>query len=133
MQKNQEEPVVALHVTFLSVHTALGHSAGTGRRHDHLVSWLPVGGQGHSELIRGLQAYEHSLELIKIPAKREGIVDNGADDVLRVDEKNTALTACVALSPGWIMPYLRAMSMVMSSMRGKRTSTFFMPLYSIFS
>ena len=45
----------------------------------------------------------------------------------------TARTALVELSPGWIIPYFFATSMVMSSISGNFTSTFFMPLYSILS
>ena len=47
--------------------------------------------------------------------------------------KNTALTACVLLSPGCIIPYFLATSMVMSSINGNLTSIFFIPLNSIFS
>ena len=39
----------------------------------------------------------------------------------------TARTAWVLLWPGWIMPYLLATSMRMSSMSGNLTSTFSMP------
>ena len=39
----------------------------------------------------------------------------------------TARTACVLLCPGWIIPYLFATSMRMSSMRGNFTSTCFLP------
>ena len=46
---------------------------------------------------------------------------------------NTARTALVLSSPGMIIPYLPATSIVMSSMSGKVTSTSFMPLYSILS
>ena len=47
--------------------------------------------------------------------------------------KNTARTAFVVDSPGWIIPYRFATSIVMSSISGNVTSTFFIPLYSIFS
>ena len=43
---------------------------------------------------------------------------------------NTDLTVCVLDCPGWSMPYLLAMSMVMSSIRGNVTSTFPMPFHS---
>ncbi len=45
----------------------------------------------------------------------------------------TARTALVELSPGWIMPYFFATSIVMSSIRGNLTSTSFIPRYSIVS
>ncbi len=47
---------------------------------------------------------------------------------------NTARTALVESSPGgMIMPYLRATSIVMSSMSGNVTSTRLTPLKAIFS
>ena len=46
---------------------------------------------------------------------------------------NTARTACVLLAAGWSMPNASRHSMVRSLMTGNVTSTFFMPLYSIFS
>jgi len=45
---------------------------------------------------------------------------------------NTARTALVSLSP-CIIPYFLATFIVISSIRGNLTSTFFIPLYSIFS
>ena len=46
---------------------------------------------------------------------------------------NTARTAWVLLAAGWSMPNALDTSIVRSLITGKVTSTFFMPLYSIFS
>jgi len=47
--------------------------------------------------------------------------------------RNTARTAWVSSADGCNMPYSRATSIFKSAMTGNVTSTFFMPLYSIFS
>ena len=59
------------------------------------------------------------------------------DDSIRYEKLegliDSARTALVELSPGWIIPYFFATSMVISSIKGNFTSTFFILLYSIFS
>lgn len=85
-----EEPVVAFEALFFAFHPALGHAAGTGSGNNHLVTGSPVCRQGDPEVVHGLQSNQRAFDFIEVPAQGERVVNDGADDVLRVDEEDGA-------------------------------------------
>ena len=92
------KPVKAILILVLAFHSLLCNSARAGGGNNHIVSRSPVGGRSARILVCRLQSLNYPLNLIKVSAGAEGIVQNGTNDTLGIDTK-TALTAWVLDCP----------------------------------
>jgi hypothetical protein len=152
VQKNQA--VDALDAVLVAVHPVLRGAARARGRDDDALAGAPVGGAGDVERVCDLEPLDDAQQLVEVAAEAERVVQDRADDPGRVDDEHGAHGLGVGLAghdhPVLVgdlhrdVPYLLATSIVMSrtcwatsivmsSMRGKVTSTLLMSRKVIFS
>ena len=61
-----------------------------GWSHDHIIAWDPVDRRRDFVLVARLQAIDDAQDLCGVAAGRGGVGEDGADNLLRVDEEDGA-------------------------------------------
>lgn len=83
-----EKPIVAMDFAAVVCHALFGCAARTCSGNDDVVAWMPVGGQRYAEVIDSLEPDKYAFDFVKIPPQGKRVVDDGADDVGKVDEEH---------------------------------------------
>ena len=93
-----QEPIQTVLVLALVLHTLPGHAATAGGGHNDIVSGPPVGRSGAGVGIRFLECQNDALDLIKVAARGQRIIQDGPHHAVGVNDKHRPHCLCVGLS-----------------------------------
>ena len=82
------EPVQAILILALVVHPLLGYAAAAGGGYDDIIAGPPVGRSGAGIGVRFLERQDDALDLLKVAARGQRIVQDGSHPAVGVDDKN---------------------------------------------
>ena len=80
------EPVQAILILALVVHPLLGYAAAAGGGYDDIIAGSPVGRGGAGVGICLLERQDDALDLVKVAARGQRIVQDGSHHAVGVDD-----------------------------------------------
>lgn len=92
------EPVQAILILALVVHPLLGYAAAAGGGYDDIIAGPPVGRGGAGVGVRFLERQDDTLDLVKVAARGQRIVQDGSHHAVGIDDKHRPYRLGVGLS-----------------------------------